>query len=118
MRSMRKPRKKFRSTKLRLTVAQPEATPVVEDVVSDLPQVEVTMTFSGDCWTEASDASGRRLFYDLGTPGRVVTISGDAPLRIVVGDSDNVKLQVEGRDFAIPDSARRGRLARLTIDRP
>ena len=93
---------------------------VAEEVstVSNLPQVSVTMTFSGDCWTEASDASDRRLFYDLGTAGRVVTISGDAPLRIVFGDGDNVRLQVEGRDFPIPDSARSGRLVRLTVQRP
>lgn len=93
---------------------------VVEEapIVSNLPQVSVTMTFSGDCWTEASDASDRRLFYDLGTAGRVVSISGDAPLRIVFGDGDNVRLQVEGRDYPIPDSARSGRLARLTIQRP
>ena len=29
----------------------------------------VVLTFSGDCWTEITDASGRRIFYDLGTAG-------------------------------------------------
>lgn len=93
--------------------------PVVQDASSSgLPQVLVELSFSGDCWTEASDASGRRLFYDLGAAGRVVSIGGDAPLRIILGDADNVSLKVNGRDFAIPASARSGRLARLTINRP
>jgi hypothetical protein len=65
-----------------------------------------------------SDASGSRLFYDLGSAGRVVNISGDAPLRLILGDSNNATIIVEGQEFAIPNSARRGRLARLTINRP
>jgi len=85
---------------------------------SSLPQVRVQLSYSGDCWTEVSDASGRRLFYDLGAAGRVVQLGGDAPLRIVLGDSTNVSITVEGRDYRIPDSARSGRLARLTINRP
>ena len=98
---------------------QLQTDPIVQDsTTSLLPQVRVELTYSGDCWTEASDASGRRLFYDLGTAGRVVTIGGDAPIRIVLGDGDNVSLRVEGRDYPIPNSARSGRLARLTINRP
>ena len=93
--------------------------PVVQDATTSLmPQVQVELTYTGDCWTEASDASGRRLFYDLGSAGRVVTIGGDAPLRIILGDGDNVTLKVAGRDYPIPGSARSGRLARLTINRP
>ena len=84
--------------------------------VSLLPQVHVELAFSGDCWAEVSDASGRQLFYDLGTAGRIVALSGDEPLRIVLGDSAYVSIAVEGRDYPIPQSARSGRLARLTIN--
>jgi len=91
--------------------------PVVEQEASLLPQVRVELTFSGDCWTEISDASGRRLFYDLGTAGRVVTLSGDEPLRVVLGDSEYVSIVREGMDYPIPSSARSGRLARLSISR-
>ncbi len=80
-----------------------------------MPQVDVDLAFTGDCWTEVSDASGRRLFYDLGSEGRIVTLSGDAPLRVIVGDSENVSISVDGRPWPIPASARSGRLARLTI---
>lgn len=83
---------------------------------SNGPQVEMDLVFSGDCWTEVSDASGRRLFYDLGQAGRVVTLSGDAPLHVILGDAANVNITVDGRDYPIPASARNGRLARLDIN--
>ena len=79
------------------------------------PQVAVTLTFSGDCWTEVTDSSGRRLFYELGIEGRVANLSGDAPMRLILGDADFVSITVEGRPWPIPASARRGQLARLTI---
>jgi cytoskeletal protein RodZ len=93
--------------------------PILQDEgTSLLPQVNIELTYSGDCWTEVSDASGRRLFYDLGTAGRVVSIGGDAPLRLVLGDRNNVSITVEGRDYPMPNSPRGARLARLTINRP
>lgn len=93
--------------------------PIVQDAAaSDLPQVQIQLTYSGDCWTEVTDASGQRLFYDLGAAGRTVTVGGDAPLRLILGDGDNVSISVAGRPFTIPNSARSGRLARLTINRP
>ena len=97
-----------------------ETAPVITDSPADFeslgPQVQLGLAFSGDCWTEVSDASGRRLYYDLGQSGRVVSLSGDAPLRVILGDSANVSITVDGRDFPIPASARSGRLARLNID--
>ena len=92
--------------------AEPES---LVEVSSALPQVQVELVFTGECWTEITDAAGRRLFYDLGTAGRVVAVAGDEPLEIVLGDSENVDIAVDGRDYSIPDSARRGRMARLTI---
>lgn len=91
-----------------------EAGPV-EDRSSLLSQVSLELVYSGDCWTEVTDASGRNLFYDLGTEGRVVTLAGDEPLQLVLGASENVSVAVDGRDYPIPDAARRGRMARLTI---
>lgn len=79
------------------------------------PPIVVELTYSGECWTEASDATGRRLFYDLGVAGRTVRLSGVAPLRLILGDSGNVSISVDGRPYNIPASARSGRLARVTI---
>ena len=103
------------------TMVASSAPPVFEvDTLADEtglpPQVDVELSFFGDCWTEVTDASGRRLYYDLGTAGRVVTLSGDEPLQIVLGDSENVGIAVEGQDYPIADYVRIGRLTRLTIN--
>ena len=79
-------------------------------------QVELRLTYSGDCWTEVTDATGRRLFFDLGRDGRVVTVSGVAPLQVLLGVADNVSVAVDGVDYVIRNSEMRGNnTARLTI---
>ena len=80
--------------------------------------VRLSVTFLGDCWTEITDASGRRLFFQLGRSGRTVNVSGAAPLNVLFGDADNVDIRVNGEDFTIPAANRRGRTARLTISAP
>ena len=80
--------------------------------------VRLSVTFLGDCWTEIIDASGRRLFFQLGRSGRTVNVSGAAPLSVLFGDADNVDIRVNGEDFTIPAASRRGRTARLTISGP
>lgn len=83
-----------------------------------LPDVELRLTFSGDCWTEVTDALGERLYFGLGSAGRAVTVSGQPPLQVLLGDAANVTLDVNGSNFPIPRSARRGDTARLTITNP
>jgi cytoskeleton protein RodZ len=85
---------------------------------SDLPdegEVELRVTFNGDCWTEVTDAAGERLYFGLGSAGRSVTVSGEPPLQVLLGNSANASLEVNGSIYAIPRSARRGDTARLTI---
>lgn len=93
--------------------------PVVEETESPTlgdGQMRMLLTYSGDCWTEISDASGRRLFFDLGTDGRTVELSGEAPFNVLFGNANNVSIRVNGSERAISAAERRGRTARLTID--
>jgi len=108
-------------------IEQPEADepaidsdPVPETVAppvaaTDTFDLSLSVTYSGDCWTEITDASGRRLFFDLGKAGRTVNLTGEAPFNVLFGDAANVSLTVNGASFNIPAAARRGRTARLTI---
>jgi cytoskeleton protein RodZ len=102
-------------------VSDAETEPVVSEPRTDVPAepaantVEVVLSFAGDCWTEVTDATGRRLFFDLGTDGRSVTLTGVEPLGVLLGDSSNVSIQVDGFDYVIPAANRRGNTARLTI---
>jgi cytoskeleton protein RodZ len=99
--------------------------PVVEEtpepVVEASPQtVEegqllLLVTYSGDCWTEITDASGRRLLFALGKDGRTVELSGAEPFNVLLGNPGNVSLQVNGEEYALPPTNRPDRPMRLTI---
>ncbi len=77
--------------------------------------LQLRLAFSGDCWTEVTDAEGRRLYFGLGAAGNEISVSGDAPLRVLLGNSNNVSVFVNGTSYPIPASARRGDTARLTL---
>ena len=89
--------------------------PEASEAVADDGALRLLVTYSGDCWTEITDASGRRLFFDLGKEGRTVELSGTPPFNVLFGNAENVSLQVNGSDYAIGAAERRGRTARLTI---
>lgn len=78
--------------------------------------VALTVAFSGDCWTEISDADGRRLFFAMGRDGQTVELSGKAPLNALFGNGDNVRLLLDGSDYPLPVSSSNNRTLRLTID--
>ena len=77
--------------------------------------LHIALNFSGECWTEVIDADGRRLFYDMGRIGRDIELSGKAPISALFGNTENVSMRVNGNDYTIPATDRRGRTARLTI---
>lgn len=100
----------------------PEATaePAVESEPESQPEVDegqllLLVSYSGDCWTEITDASGRRLLFDLGKDGRTVEISGAEPFNVLFGNPGNVSIRVNGEDYALPATNRPDRPMRLTI---
>jgi cytoskeleton protein RodZ len=95
---------------------QPSAPPPITSTGSSTTQL--LLRFSGDCWTEVTDGNGNRLFFGLGTDGRNVTVSGVPPIRVLLGDNDNVRLQVNGVDYVVKPSELRGNTARLSIGGP
>jgi len=97
------------------TTPDPEPQPEPVEAATNDGELRLLVTYSGDCWTEITDASGRRLFFDLGKEGRTVELSGAAPFNVLFGNAENVSLRVNGSDYAIGAADRRGRTARLTI---
>lgn len=81
-------------------------------------EIRLSLSFSGDCWTEISDANGRRLFFAMGRGGRDVELTGPAPFSVLLGNADNVSLQLNGSPYSIPAASRSNRTARLTILQP
>lgn len=79
--------------------------------------VTLRLAFSGECWTEITAADGRRLFFELGTAGRTVTVSGRPPLDVLIGNENNVAITVDGRPYTVAEANRRGNTARFTVRR-
>jgi cytoskeletal protein RodZ len=99
-------------------IAEPEPEPeAAEPPVAD-GEVVLLLTFSGDCWTEISDATGRRLFFEMGRAGNAVTLTGVAPFAVLFGNVDNVAVQVDGNAYPVSSSNPGSRMARLTIMAP
>lgn len=95
-------------------ISEPEA--AVETADTPIASgMRLSITYSGDCWTEITDAMGRRLFFDLGRSGRTVNLFGEPPFNVLFGNAGNVSLVVNGTPFDISAADRRGRTARLTI---
>lgn len=104
--------------------------PVVENVPVDSDQrsnqqsaladgaVLLSLSFTGDCWTEISDATGRRLFFDMGRSGRSVELSGQAPFDVLLGNIENVSVRVDGNAYTVMPTNPGSRTGRLTIMNP
>lgn len=95
---------------------------IVEETQAEVPtepvveagQMHLLVTYSGDCWTEITDANGRRLLFDLGKDGRTVELSGAEPFNVLFGNPANISLRVNGEEHALPQ-ARPDRPLRMTL---
>ena len=92
-----------------------DAQPGIPPQMVDDGLLHIALSFSGECWTEISDADGQRLFFDMGRSGRDIELSGKAPISVLLGNAANANLRVNGNDYAIPATDRSDRMARLTI---
>jgi cytoskeleton protein RodZ len=68
-------------------------------------EVRLRLEFTEPSWAEIYDASGKRLMFDMGTPGRVRTVAGVPPLRVNLGMASAVNAQVGERPIVIPRRA-------------
>src|SRR5262249_44371813 len=68
-------------------------------------EVRVRLEFSEPSWAEIYEPTGKRLMFDMGTPGRVRTVAGVPPLRINLGLASAVSAQVDERPIVIPRRA-------------
>jgi cytoskeleton protein RodZ len=78
--------------------------------------IPLELTFDGESWAEITDARGERLLFGLNAAGRNVTVRGEPPFAIVLGNADSVRLTVDGEPYAIPRRGRQGNLARFSVD--
>ena len=78
--------------------------------------MNLTIIFSDLCWTEIFDANGERLFFGLGDQDREVNIDGVPPFDVMLGAADNLlEIKLEGREYNVVDSIRRGEVLRFKV---
>jgi cytoskeleton protein RodZ len=78
---------------------------------------ELTLRFAGDSWAEVYDASGERLFYDVGPADSVRSVKGLAPLRVVLANAPGVGVEVNGRTISVPNAPATGQSVEFAITR-
>lgn len=73
-----------------MAVVEPEVpeTPAAPVAASDAGRLQIR--FEADCWVQVSDAAGNRLVNSLQRDGDQVDVTGEAPLRVVIGAVDAV----------------------------
>lgn len=105
------------------TPPPPGATPVVAVSNATAPPPaprakdgELTLKFSSDSWAEVYDASGQRLFYDVGAASSAHTVRGPAPLRVILGNASGVAVEYNGRPAQIPAAVQPDGSARFVIN--
>lgn len=80
-------------------------------------QSSVTLRYSADSWTEVYDASGARLFYDVGAANTVQTVVGTPPLRVVLGNASGVSVEYNGHSKPIAKMSRPDGSVQFSITR-
>nr|BAH89629.1 XRE family transcriptional regulator [uncultured bacterium]BAH90125.1 XRE family transcriptional regulator [uncultured bacterium]BAH90527.1 XRE family transcriptional regulator [uncultured bacterium] len=77
-------------------------TAAVDDEAALDGQAELLLRTRAVSWAEVSDSSGRRLIYDLLSPGREHTVRGLPPLRLLLGNAPVVEVIYNGAPVALP----------------
>lgn len=83
-------------------------------VTANQPKDELEFYFAGDCWIEVFDGAGQRLHQSLSRTGDTLTVVGNAPFSIMLGNARVAALQLNG--VAVPVKPRPGQnTLRLTV---
>lgn len=99
----------------------------VAPIVAPAPRVEepintgegsptaLTVVFDDDSWVSVDDATGRRLYGDLGRAGRTITVDGQPPLQILIGNAPAVRVEFGGEAVDLEPYTSRENVARLEL---
>jgi cytoskeleton protein RodZ len=99
------------------TTPPDRATALASTPVQPAAKAQVTLRYSADSWTEVYDASGSRLFYDVGSANSVQTVVGMPPLRVVLGNASGVAVEFNGHSTPVAKFARPDGSVQFSINR-
>ncbi len=87
------------------STAEPaQATPQAEEAAAQTPNAAgagglVKLTFKADSWVDLRDANGRRLLYENMAEGREISVQGNPPFSVFLGNAPGVEIDYDGRPF-------------------
>jgi len=74
----------------------------------------IAVHLSARAWVGIRDHTGRRLVYKRLPAGTDISLSGQAPFLVVLGNTSATKIQFNGKPYPLPNS-KAGATARLTV---
>jgi cytoskeleton protein RodZ len=75
----------------------------------------LVMDFSGDCWLQVIDASGKSLFSGIQKSGARLNLAGTPPYKLTIGAPAAVQIQFQGKPVDLSRFVKSNRVARLTV---
>ncbi len=79
------------------------------------PRASLSFQFTKSAWVTVRDSNDDVLLSQLNSAGSTIEVNGDPPFKLIVGNSDSVKLQYKGQAVDLSRSSR-GKVARLTLN--
>ena len=76
----------------------------------------LVMSFTGDCWLEVTDASGKKLFSGVQRKDTSLNLTGTAPYKLKIGAPSAVQIQYQGKPVDLSRFIRTNQVARLTLN--
>lgn len=98
-----------------LTIEQASVTSEV--ILTESPVIEIStaiFTFSGDCWVNIYDVNGERIAWGVKKSGYVMTITGEAPLKITLGKPELAVIEFNGQPIDM-SGFNAGNIAKFTL---
>ncbi|WP_426141187.1 RodZ domain-containing protein [Pseudomonas sp. DWP3-1-2] len=94
----------------------PVTAPAVAEAAPEVPAGagQVVMQFTGDCWTQVTDAGNKTLFSGLKRKGDSLNVNGKPPLSVTLGNPPGVSVNYNGQPVDL-SSFTNGRTARLKL---
>ncbi len=92
--------------------SQPEAAPPAP--AAEAAGHSLGLTFTGTCWVEVRDATGKRLLMRLAKAGEKLSVDGQPPFHVLLGNAPAVRVSLDGKPFDASPFVR-GRVARFEV---
>ncbi|CAM3868710.1 RodZ domain-containing protein [Vreelandella rituensis] len=74
------------------------------------------LSFNEQSWTEIFDATNQRILVGLQSPDTQVSVEGQPPFRLTIGNATGVKLRYQGEPVDLPARAGDNNVARFTLE--